>query len=190
MIVTCDGCNTKYLLSDEKVPGKGIRVRCPKCRHVWRLMPAVDKSMFEISSGAFMDEAPVVEAPKGEWASLERSLSALAGRMSPQMDDEEAVIAEERPAATAERVAEDPEARKKKERSKRLARVFVSDILVYNKDKRDKGLAGGDLMTVLGPEIKKAWEAYKEKIGPDVVGSSDYFREALNEILADGQKVF
>jgi predicted Zn finger-like uncharacterized protein len=188
MIVTCDGCNTKYLLNDEKVPEKGIRVRCPKCRFVWRLMPAVDKSVFEISTGAFMDEAPVVESQKGEWDSLERSLSALAGRMSPQVD-EEAVI-EEKPIAAAERVVEDPDARKKKERSKRLARVFVSDILVYNKDKRDKGLAGGDLMTILGPEIKKAWEAYKEKIGPNVVESTDYFREALNEILADGQKVF
>jgi predicted Zn finger-like uncharacterized protein len=188
MIVTCDGCNTKYLLSDEKVPAKGIRVRCPKCRYVWRLLPAVDKSVFEISSGTFTDEAPVVESQKGEWDSLERSLSVLAGRMSPQMDDEAAI--EERPAAAAERVVEDPEARKKKERSKRLARVFVSDILVYNKDKRDKGLASGELMTVLGSEIKKAWEAYKEKIGPNVVESTDYFREALNEILADGQKVF
>jgi predicted Zn finger-like uncharacterized protein len=188
MIVTCDGCNTKYLLSDEKVPAKGIRVRCPKCRFVWRLLPAVDKSVFEISSGTFTDEAPVVESQRSEWASLERSLSALAGRMSPQMEEE--TVIEERPAAAAERVVEDPEARKKKERSKRLARVFVSDILVYNKDKRDKGLASGELMTVLGPEIKKAWEAYKEKIGPNVVESTDYFREALNEILADGQKVF
>jgi predicted Zn finger-like uncharacterized protein len=189
MIVTCDGCNTKYLLDEEKVPGKGIRVRCPKCRFVWRLMPAVDRSVFEISTGSFTDEAPVAESQKGEWDSLERSLSALAGRMSPQME-EETVISEEKPAAAPERVVEDPDARKKLERSKRLARVFVSDILVYNKVKRDKGLAGGDLMTILGPEIKKAWEAYKEKIGPNVVESTDYFREALNEILADGQKVF
>jgi hypothetical protein len=148
----------------------------------------VDKSMFEISSGTFTDEAPVAEQQKGEWDSLERSLSALAGRMSAQMEED--TVIEEKPAAAAERVVEDPDARKKKERSKRLARVFVSDILVYNKDKRDKGLASGELMTVLGPEIKKAWEAYKEKIGPHVVESTDYFREALNEILADGQKVF
>ncbi len=188
MIVTCDGCDTKYLLADDKVPASGIRVRCPKCRFVWRLQPAVDKSVFEISSGTFTDEAPVAEQQKGEWDSLERSLSALAGRMSPQMEEE--TVIEEKPAAVAERVVEDPEARKKKERTKRLARVFVSDILVYNKDKRDRGLASGELMTVLGPEIKKAWEAYKEKIGPNVVESTDYFREALNEILADGQKVF
>jgi predicted Zn finger-like uncharacterized protein len=189
MIVTCDGCSTKYLLDDAKVPDKGIRVRCPKCRYVWRLMPAADQSTFEISTSAFADVAPVAETQKGEWDSLERSLSALAGRTAPQTE-EDVVMDEARPAAAPPRVAEDPEARRSKERSKRLARVFVSDILVYNKDKRDKGLASGDLMTVLGPEIKKAWEAYKEKIGPGVVESNDYFREALNEILADGQKVF
>jgi len=188
MIVTCDGCRTKYLLSDEKVPEKGIRVRCPKCRHIWRLMPAIDRSVFEISTGAFMDETPAAEPQRGQWGASESSVSAFAGRSSATMD-EEVVISEEKPAA-AERPAEDPETRKKKERSKRLARVFVSDILVYNKDKRDKGLENGDLMTVLGPEIKKAWEAYKEKIGPSAAGSSDYFREALNEILANGQKVF
>jgi len=190
MIVTCDGCHTRYLLGDEKVPDKGIRVRCPKCRSVWRLMPAVDKSVFETSSSSFLDEAPVVESQKSEWASLEQSLSALAGRVAQPME-EEAVLPEDRPrAATAEKTSEDPETRKKKERSKRLARVFVSDILVYNKEKRDKGLASGDLMTVLGPEIKKAWEAYKEKVGPTVVESTEYFRDALNEILADGRKVF
>jgi len=187
MIVTCDGCKTKYLLGDEKVPEKGIRVRCPKCRHVWRLAPAVDQSVFEVSSGSFSSEAPVAESPKSEWASLEQSLSALSGRLG-RGDEEEAAIKEEKPAAA--QVCEDPEVKKKKERSKRLARVFVSDILVYNKEKRDKALASGDLMTVLGPEIKKAWEAYKEKVGPSVVESSDYFRNALNEILADGRKVF
>ena len=190
MIVTCDGCHTKYLLGDEKVPERGIRVRCPKCRSVWRLMPAVDQSVFETSSGGFSEEAPVVEQQKGEWASLEQSLSAMAGRMGQPME-EEAVLPEEKPrAAVNEKAAEDPEARKKKERSKRLARVFVSDILVYNKEKRDKGLANGDLMTALGPEIKKAWEAYKEKVGSNFVESTDYFREALNEILANGEKVF
>ena len=191
MIVTCDGCRTKYLLAVERVPAKGIRVRCPKCRNVWRLLPAVDTSMFELgSTSGFMAEAPVVDSQKSERASLEQSLSALAGRMAQPMG-EEAVLPEDKPqAAMREKPAEDGEARKKKERSKRLARVFVSDILVYNKEKRDKALASGDLMAVLGSEIKKAWEAYKEKVGPTVVESTDYFRDALNEILADGRKVF
>ncbi len=192
MIVTCNGCRTKYLLADEKVPEKGIRVRCPKCRSVWRLMPAIDTSVFETATtSGFMADAPVAEtAQKSEWASVDQSLSALSGG-SGRAVEEEASLPEDKPAAAAREAAPaDPEARKKLERSKRLARVFVSDILVYNKEKRDKGLANGDLMTVLGPEIKKAWEAYKEKIGPGVVESTDYFRDALNEILADGRKVF
>jgi hypothetical protein len=45
-------------------------------------------------------------------------------------------------------------------------------------------------MTVLGEEIKKSWELYKEKVGADVANSTNYFKEALNEILADGQEVF
>ncbi len=189
MIVTCDSCRTKYLLGNERVPLKGIRVRCPKCRYVWKLVPAVDESVFEISSNEFLSEAPAVEPQKGEWASLEQSLSAIAGSMAQPMK-EDIVIPEEKTQAPKEKAAETPELKMKRERSKRLARVFVSDILVYNQEKRDKGLASGDLMTVLGPEIKKAWEAYKDKVGREFVQSTDYFRDALNEILADGQKIF
>jgi predicted Zn finger-like uncharacterized protein len=189
MIVTCDGCRTKYLLGDDRVPHAGIRVRCPKCRYVWKLMPVADESVFEVSSHGFLSEAPAVEQQRGEWASLEQSLSSFAGRTE-RPAEEEVLRREERTHAPKERAEESPELKKKRERSKRLARVFVSDILVYNKEKRDKGIADGDLMTVLGPEIKKAWEAYKDKVGRDFVESTDYFREALNEILADGRKIF
>jgi predicted Zn finger-like uncharacterized protein len=189
MIVTCEGCRTKYLLSDDKVPAKGIRVRCPKCRNVWRLMPPVDESVFEVASQGFMGEAPVAETPKGGWASFDESAPVMEGPAAGPME-EEVVIREEKGAARAAQPAEDPELKKRRDRSKRLARVFVSDILIYNKEKRDRGLTNGDLMTVLGPEIKKAWEAYKEKVGADLVESTDYFRDALNEILADGRKIF
>jgi predicted Zn finger-like uncharacterized protein len=191
MIVTCDGCRTKYLLSDEKVPERGIRVRCPKCKYVWRLMPPADSSIFEVASGAFAggEEPMIGDRQEAGWTALEKSLRTLAGRIA-QPAAEESPIEErhEEPAAAA--ATEDPELRKRLDRSKRLARVFVSDILVYNKEKRDKALANGDLMTVFGPEIKKAWEAYKDKIGSDLPESSQYFRDALNEILADGRKIF
>jgi predicted Zn finger-like uncharacterized protein len=191
MIVTCDGCTTKYLLADEKVPEIGIRVRCPKCRFVWRLNPPAPESIFEVSSSDFSDESPVAETPKGGWAAVEQPRSSFATETAAAPVEKEIEISDEQPAAEVKPDAfESPELRKKKERAKRLARVFVSDILVYNREKRDQGLANGDLMAVLGSEIKKAWEAYKEKVGPELVESSDYFRDALNEILADGQKVF
>ena len=189
MIVTCDGCKTKYLLGDEKVPETGIRVRCPMCRYVWKLTPPAPDSIFEVTSEGFAADAPVAEAPQGGWAAMEQPRTAVMSEAEPAAMDQEIEIGEAAP-APEEKPAISPEQRKRVERARRQARVYVSDILVYNKEKRDNGLKNGDLMTALGPEIKKAWEAYKEKVGPDLVESSDYFRDALNDILADGQKIF
>ena len=51
-------------------------------------------------------------------------------------------------------------------------------------------LAEGNLHEALGAEIKKCWELYKEKVTPEVANNTNYFREALNEILAEGADVF
>ena len=37
MIVTCDNCQVKYNLGDDKVVDDGIKVRCKKCKHMWLL---------------------------------------------------------------------------------------------------------------------------------------------------------
>ncbi len=71
-----------------------------------------------------------------------------------------------------------------------LARALISDILVYNRDLYDKAKAEGNLLEALGPEIKKSWELYKDKVTPEVANATNHFREALNEILADGEKIF
>ena len=199
MIVTCDGCQTKYMLGDEKVPTAGIRVRCPKCRFVWRLTPppvTIDPTL-EITTNGYATGVPLAETPAGGWSAPEQHRGAAVMTQSePAVMDEEVEITGDEMAATEsqtaveETVEETPEMKKKRERVKRLARVFVSDILIYNQEKRDRSLADGDLITVLGPEIKKAGEAYKAKIGSEVTESSEYFRTALNEILADGQQVF
>ncbi len=189
MIVTCNGCQTKYLLGDDKVPEKGVRVRCPKCKHVWRLTaPPVD-SFFEVRSSAYTSDFSVEESVGSGWGTVDQQRTAVIADAEERALTEAIEIPAEKP-VTGEQKAEDPELRKKKERARRLARVFASDILEYNREKRDQGLANGDLITVLGPEIKKAWEAYKQKVGSSMVESSNYFRDALNDILADGQNVF
>src|SRR5205814_6744185 len=80
--------------------------------------------------------------------------------------------------------------RLKHERARRFARVLASDIAIYNKEKRDRGVADGNLVAVLGYEIKKSWEVYKERVTPELANSTPYFRDALNEMLAEGKKVF
>jgi hypothetical protein len=68
--------------------------------------------------------------------------------------------------------------------------VLVSDILVYNQAARDRALAEGTLASALAPEIGRAWELYKSKVGPELAASTGYFKDALNEILAGGEKIF
>jgi hypothetical protein len=76
------------------------------------------------------------------------------------------------------------------ERARRLARVLASDIAIYNREKRERGIRDGNVVAVLGYEIKKSWETYKERVGSDFANSTPYFRDALNEIVAEGQKIF
>jgi hypothetical protein len=83
-----------------------------------------------------------------------------------------------------------PEDQSKHEKARRLARVLASDIAIYNRDKRDRGIREGNLVAMLGYEIKKSWEIYKERVGAEFANSTPYFRDALNEMLAEGKKIF
>lgn len=99
-----------------------------------------------------------------------------------------AVVATVAPPEPAE--AAGPTQTDAQKKARRLARALVSDILVYNRELRDKSLAEGNLVQALGHEIKKSYELFKERVGPEVENPRQFFVEALNDILADGQKVF
>ena len=77
-----------------------------------------------------------------------------------------------------------------KQKARRLARALVSDMIVYQPQKRQKALEGGTLKEDFDEEIKKSWEEYVEQVGQELADSTDFFKDALNEILAGGQQVF
>jgi predicted Zn finger-like uncharacterized protein len=81
--------------------------------------------------------------------------------------------------------ARDPDAR-----AQRLARALVSDIVAYHPERVERTLAGGSLRTEFRDEILKSWDEYVAQVGMERARSTPYFREALNEILARGRKVF
>ena len=75
-------------------------------------------------------------------------------------------------------------------RARRLARALVSDLVVYNTARRDTALKGGTLKEEFAEEIKKSFEEYELQIGKELASSTTYFNDALNEILAGGQKIY
>ncbi|MDX2473327.1 MAG: zinc-ribbon domain-containing protein [Candidatus Krumholzibacteria bacterium] len=218
MITTCTVCQARYQLDDEKIPARVIKVRCPACSGVFSLdgtqarreeplvtsgfepvhnepqpdpAPAPPASVPEapaVESPAPSTPAPSVSAPSVPAPAFERDVAPVASAPAASASIDTgapsvAVMDEPAPAPATS-------SRRRRSKEEMLARALVSDIKVYNRELYDTAKAEGNLLEALGAEIKKSWELYKEKVTPEVANSTDHFRDALNEILADGEKVF
>ena len=75
-------------------------------------------------------------------------------------------------------------------KAKRLARALVSDMIAYLPQKREEGLKNGTLKQLFREEIKKSYEEYVDQIGKETADGTTHFQDALNDILADGKKMF
>ena len=82
-------------------------------------------------------------------------------------------------------LANDPNAK-----AKRLARALVSDLISYFPKKKDEGLQNGTLRELFKEEIKKSYEEFTGQIGKEFAETTTHFTDALNDILANGQKIF
>jgi len=187
MITTCTECQARYQLEDENIPARVIRVRCPACRGVFSL-----------------DGTAAAQTPVAAPAAVVRPVADLvqaARPVAPPVSKPAAPVAEAKPdePRTSVAVLDAPaEAapvqvggkRRRRPKEEMLARALVSDIKVYNRELYEAARQDGNLLEALGTEIKKSWELYKEKVTPEVANGTDHFRRALNDILADGDKVF
>ena len=63
-------------------------------------------------------------------------------------------------------------------------------MIVYQPEKRQRAMRDGNLKDAFGEEIKKSWEEFVEQVGSEIANSTTHFNDALNDILAGGQKVF
>jgi hypothetical protein len=82
-------------------------------------------------------------------------------------------------------LANDPNAK-----ARRLSRALVSDLVTYFPQRRDEGLRDGTLKDLFREEIKKSYEEYVDQVGKEFAEATTHFQDALNEILAGGQRLF
>jgi predicted Zn finger-like uncharacterized protein len=195
MIVQCPQCEKKYRVGDSEVPISGAAVRCPKCTNIFTIYREVSpielvplEAEAEVAKETFAPpEPPVQDEPY-----VAPEPPAKEEPPSPGIPEMEATV-------TPSTVAPPPELEKpsteavedeKYQDARQLARALVKDIVLYHKDRVEEGLQKGTLVQLVGDEIRKSWSFYREQIPPDVLKDSDYFKEALNEILAKGKQVF
>ena len=79
-----------------------------------------------------------------------------------------------------------------KDKAKRLARVLVSDMTMYNADLHESALAKGTLKEDFEEEIDKSWKEYVEQVGAEMAegDGQEFWRQALNDVLAKGEQLF
>jgi hypothetical protein len=78
------------------------------------------------------------------------------------------------------------------DKAKRLARVLVSDMIMYNAERHQSALATGTLVQDFEEEIDKSWKEFVEQVGEELANGAGrgFWTEALNDILAKGEQVF
>lgn len=78
------------------------------------------------------------------------------------------------------------------DKAKRLARVLVSDMIMYNAERHQSALAGGTLVEDFEEEIQKSWKEYVDQVGEEMANGPgrQFWSDALNDILAKGRTVF
>jgi predicted Zn finger-like uncharacterized protein len=76
------------------------------------------------------------------------------------------------------------------DKARRLARVLVSDMIMYNPKRHEQALANGTLKQDFEDEIAKSWKEYVEQVGEEMATGNTFWADALNDVLAKGQKIF
>jgi predicted Zn finger-like uncharacterized protein len=199
MNVRCPQCQSTFRVDPERIPPNGIKARCSRCANVFELTREGARAPVMAATGGPARPAPaparptLVESsapPAAPPASAPAPVQAIRPLPEPMRAPEPAPPPPATVAApaTAKRASfrnQDPAAR-----AQRLARALVSDIVAYNKDKLKQTRGAAALRSEFREEIRKSWEEYVEQVGLETAKNTPYFRDALNELLAKGEKVF
>jgi hypothetical protein len=72
------------------------------------------------------------------------------------------------------------------EEARRLARLLVSEIKLYNEEIVEEGRRNRDIYPRLQDDIDRSRQMYEERVDPRVRGEVDYFQQEMVNILAGG----
>lgn len=215
MNVTCAECASIFRVDPAKVPGGGVRARCSVCGAIIAVAapvpaevevpvaaapsiptpatppgatPAVALPRAVPQPGAAQAAAPpppppAPGAPRSPDPSGEGA-ARIGPRIMPRTDPTPAG------AATAQRRVNPYLSNDPSQKARRLARALVSDLVVYQPQKREEGLRAGTLKELFRDEIRKSWEEYVAQVGAPIAESTTHFQDALNDVLAGGRKIF
>lgn len=199
--VTCPSCSSSFPVDPAKIPPKGVSARCSSCGSVFRIEkpsaaapppapPPAPRRLIEPE----LPPPPVAREPEP----LPAPPPPRATRPAPPPPPPPPPAPPARepaPAAAAPAAGEggfkfgkrDPT-----DKAKRLARVLVSDMIMYNAERHASALERGSIKQDFEEEIDKSWKEFVDQVGAEIADGPgrQFWTEALNDILAKGQRLF
>lgn len=73
-------------------------------------------------------------------------------------------------------------------KAKRLARIIVSDIVLYNQGKVEEGVRNGTFYQLLADDIGEGRALYERRVAVEIRNTSSYLEEAFEELIAKKKK--
>lgn len=77
----------------------------------------------------------------------------------------------------------DPEPSEAHIKSRRLARIIVSDIVLYNQARVEEGVRSGSFYTLLADDIAEGRALYLSRVPQDIIRGTSYLEEAFEELI-------
>jgi predicted Zn finger-like uncharacterized protein len=117
MIILCDNCKAKYRLSEDKIAGKGARVKCRKCSdYIIVMKPEYEHLKREFIDGIRADELKRAAEEKEETREVDEAEQEVEPPVEPPVPREDEREEEERELFAGESAERH---RKKKRRRKK-----------------------------------------------------------------------
>lgn len=69
MIVTCESCKSRYKLDDAKITGRGAKITCPRCKHIFVVYARVEGDAAAPRAPDLVDTVRAAGADRGQAAS-------------------------------------------------------------------------------------------------------------------------
>jgi len=201
-----------------KIPEGGVNARCTLCSDIFRIDKPVEPApppaipdVVPVAAATPPEPEPAVEEPAPslvdspeDWVMENEEVSAVEAEPLPPVADHLAAATTPEPEPLADPFEEAAPAatsgiqgftfgkRDPADKAKRLARVLVSDMIMYNAERHQSALAGGTLTEDFEEEIAKSWKEYVEQVGDELADGPgpQFWTDALNDILAKGEQVF
>ncbi len=162
MVLVCEHCAKKGTLDELSYAGKRLRLRCPYC------------------SREFIYFVP----SNGHNVVADSSNTVFARTDSPDHTVVEPAVRVEPPAAVAPERGVDEGLIQE---AKRIARLIISEIKLYNQEKIVKAKSKREVLELLRNDLIKGKQHYNTRIASKLPMGPDYFMESVKDILLTGK---